>query len=664
MPAAAEPTWWYSRPVPAGPYQPRHLRHGMVNRPIDRRQCAKMDKKTPKSDVVDRAKTLAERAALLALGSDRRLGAYPSGDSTVFRLFAPRASVVRVFFFRHLDSPEPKVQRLSRLDDGVWEASYPANLHGWYYYYCVDSLTRDAASHFDGNFRILDPYAIATVGPGGPGIIWDRQRLKRPALPFQPPYWHDLVVLEAHVRDLVRYAPLPLEDEERLGFTGLQKWVEAEGSYLRSLGINAVELQPVQQFGGYDSRDDYHWGYMPVNFFSPESSYALVPELGSQVEEFQSLVAAFHRQSIAVIMDVVYNHFGDPNHLLFIDKHYYFQLDENGNLTNWSGCGNDLRCDTPMGRRLIIESLSHFIETYDIDGFRFDLAELIGVEVLREIETALKRIKPSVVLIAEPWSFRGHIALALKATGFASWNDGYREFLRDYVMGQGNQEGLRYFMAGSLDHLSAWPAQSVNYVESHDDLCWIDKITENPHHRGDHPTANDRRRTHLMLAVLMCSLGMPMLSAGQDTLRTKRGIANSYCAPDENAIDYHRLLVFSGSHDYFRRWIRFRLSEQGKLLRLDSPPSAGYLCYFGAARGSAMAVLLNADHSQGVHQLLFAINPHHEPVHLSLQNVDLSAWRQLADHERFAARGLSSARFPCVGGRLELPPLSCGLWQG
>jgi pullulanase len=631
---------------------------------MDERQRAEVDKKVAASDAVEQMETLEERAALLRVGSDRPLGASVREDTTVFRLFAPRASVVRVFIFRHLDSPEPKVERLSRLDHGVWEARYPANLHGWYYYYCLDSLHRDAFGHFDGKVRILDPYAVATVGPGGPGIIWDRERLKRDESPFQPPAWHDLVVLEAHIRDLLRYAPIPLEDEERLGFTGLQKWVEAEGSYLHSLGINAVELQPVQQFGGYDARHGYHWGYMPVNFFAPESSYALVPELGSQVEEFQALVAAFHRQGIAVIMDVVYNHIGDPNPLLFIDKHYYFQLDESGNLTNWSGCGNDLRCDTPMGRRLIIDSLIHFIETYDIDGFRFDLAELIGVEVLKEIEAALKRVKPAIILIAEPWSFRGHIALALKSTGFASWNDGYREFLRDYVMGQGNQAGLRYFVAGSLDYLSAWPAQSVNYVESHDDLCWIDKITENPHHRGDHPTANDRRRTHLMLAVLMCSLGIPMLSEGQDTLRTKRGMHNSYCAPEENAIDYHRLLVFSGSHEYFRRWIRFRLSEEGKLFRLESPPSHGYLRYFGAARGSAMAVLFNADYSKGVHRLLLAINPHHETVHLTLEDIDPARWRQLADHERFDARGLTSARFPCVGGRLELPALSCALWQG
>lgn len=631
----------------------------MLVRQLLSNQDYRVDKKVSPRD----GKSKRARAKLLRLASERPLGARVEGATTVFRLFAPRASKVTVSLFKHLDSPKPRVQALDRLDDGVWEARYEGNLHGWYYHYQVDSLDRDPFSHFDSEFKILDPYAVAAVGPGGPGMVLDPQRYRQAKEPFHPPHWHDLVILEAHVRDLIHHAPIPLEDEERRGFTGLRKWLMAAGSYLTSLGVNAVQLQPIQEFGDHYAKEVYHWGYMPVNFFSPESSYALVPELGSQVQEFQELVAAFHRQGIAVILDVVYNHIGEPNPLLHIDKHYYFHLDGGGSLSNWSGCGNDLRCDTPMGRRLIIDSLSHWIETYDVDGFRFDLAELIGVEVLCDIEAALKRIKPSIILIAEPWSFRGHIALALKQTGFAYWNDGYREFLRDYLMGQGNQEGLRYFMAGSLGHLTAWPAQTVNYVESHDDHCWIDKITENSNHFGEYPSPNDRRRTHLMVAVLMCSLGIPMLSAGQDSLRTKRGIHNSYRAAEVNAIDYHRLLVFSGSHEYFRRWIRFRLSERGRTFRLDSPPSASYFSHFGAAQGSALAMLFNADRSRGPNRLLFAINPHHETVHVPVPGLDLPRWRQLADHERFEEAGLASARFPCTQAGIELPPLTCGLWE-
>ncbi len=601
---------------------------------------------------------------LLSRASGLPLGARVEGSVTAFRLFAPRASRVTLVFFKHLDAPEPMSLRLQRLDDGVWEAQYPGDLHGWYYYFQVESRSRGPAVHFKKEFRVLDPYALATVGPAGPGIIWDVRRIKAPAPRFDPPLWHDLVILEAHVRDLISRTPVALDDEERRGFTGLRKWLEGRGCYLKSLGVNAVELQPVQEFGDSYDKGPYHWGYMPTNFFAPESSYALVPECGSQIEEFQELVAAFHRNGIAVLLDVVYNHVGEPNHLLHIDKGYYFRLDEAGDLTNWSGCGNDLRCDTPMARRLIIDSLTHWVEAYDVDGFRFDLAELIGTHVLRDIEAALKRVKPSIVLIAEPWSFRGHIALELKATGFASWNDGYRDFVRDYVLGQGNQEGLRYFMSASLSHLSAWPAQTVNYVESHDDLCWIDRITENPGHQGVFPTPNDRRRTHLMIAILMCSLGIPMLAAGQDLLRSKHGIRDSYRAGDVNAIDYQRLLGFSGSHDYFRRWIRFRLSERGRLFRLDARPGEDYLRFFGAEHGSALAALFNADHSQGPRRLLLAVNPHHETVHIPIGDLQLCHWRQLADHERFDASGLGCALLPCVHQRLELPPLTCGLWEG
>ncbi len=610
-----------------------------------------------------RVRTGNRSEKLLHLGSTRALGARIDGGTTAFRLFAPRASRVTVTFFKHLDVPEPHMLPLCRLDDGVWEAYHPADLHGWYYYYRVEGRKPSPTVHFNKDFRILDPYALAAVGPAGPGIIWDHHRIAPPATCFEPPSWHDLVILEAHVRDLISRAPIEPNDEGRLGFTDLRRWLDTQGCYLKSLGINAVELLPMQEFGDYYDKRNYHWGYMPVNYFAPESSYAEVPECATQIEELQQLVAAFHRRGIAVILDVVYNHVGEPNHLIHIDKEYYFSLDEEGNLTNWSGCGNDLRCATPMGRRLVIDSLTYLVETFDLDGFRFDLAELIGIEVLQDIEAALKRVKPSIILIAEPWSFRGHIALDLKSTGFASWNDGYRDFLCDYVLGRGNQDGLRYFMHGSLTHLAAWPAQTVNYVECHDDLCWIDKITENGEHRGEFPTANDRRRTHLMVAILMSSLGMPMLAAGQDFLRTKLGDHNSYRSSDLNAIDYHRLLSFTGSHEYFRRWIKFRLSERGRLFRLESRPSNGYLYFYGAEHGSALAVLFNADQSLGRRRLLFAVNPHHTTMHIDLQGLPLWSWKQLADHERFEASGLACALLPCAHSRLELPPLTCGLWE-
>ena len=248
-----------------------------------------------------------------------------------------------------------------------------------------------------------------------------------------------------------------------------------------------------------------------------------------------------------------------------------------------------------MARRLIIDSCLHYIEAYGVDGFRFDLAELLGVEVLREIEAALKRVKPDVILIAEPWSFRGHIAGALRDTGWASWNDGYRNFVRDYVRGNGEPERMEYFLRGSPWYFAKWPAQTVNYTESHDDRTWIDMITENPNHDGFVPTANDRRRTHLMAAMLFMSLGIPMIAAGQDFLRSKHGVNNTYLRGDLNALDYRRLYRYLGTHAYFADWIAFRRGESGRLLRQWARPSEGFFQFVHAKGSPALAVVYNAD---------------------------------------------------------------------
>ena len=308
--------------------------------------------------------------------------------------------------------------------------------------------------------RVLDPYALATVGREGPGIVLDRAWVGQGDQNFRTPAWHDLVIAEAHVRDLAANAPVAVTPEERRGFTGLKKWVESPECYLHHLGVNCVELQPLHEFDNATT-EEYHWGYMTNNFFAPESSYALAPEAASGVRELQELVAAFHRRGMAVVLDVVFNHVGLPAHLMLIDRLYYFEQDADGHLANWSGCGNDLRARSAMAKRLITDSCLHFMVTYGVDGFRFDLAELLGVDVLRDIEAALKRAKPDVILIAEPWSFRGHIAGALRDTGWASWNDGYRDFLRDYVRGAGAPDRMEYFLRGSPWYFAKWPAQTM-----------------------------------------------------------------------------------------------------------------------------------------------------------------------------------------------------------
>lgn len=583
------------------------------------------------------------------------------GGETTFRLFAPRARFVRLHIgdnLKHLDAAV--AYDMDRRSDGAWEARLEGNLHGWYYWYTLDG-PHDAFGAFDASRRILDPYALAAVGRDGPGIVLDRARLAPADRGFRTPAWQDLVIAEAHVRDLTALAPIKIKAEERRGFTGLQRWVESPDFHLARLGVNAVELQPVQEFDNA-APEEYHWGYMPVNWFAPASSYALAPERASQVRELQELVAAFHRRGMAVLFDVVYNHVGLPRYLMHIDKLYYFEQDAAGKLADWSACGNDLRTRAAMTRRLILDSLTHFIEVYGADGFRFDLAELVGVEVLREIETALKRVKPDVILIAEPWSFRGHIARDLRTTGFASWNDGYRNFLRDYVRGGGTREEFEYFFKGSPWFFAAWPAQTVNYTESHDDKTWIDTITENADGNGLHPTLNDCRRTHLMGAILLASIGMPMLAVGQDFLRSKQGVNNTYLRGDLNALDYRRLYRFPSTHAYFADWIAFRQSERGRLLRQYSRPADGFFAFYFASDSTAAAAIFNADQSQGSLRLLFAVNPTLQDVEIPLGDAAHAPWWQLADHERFFSSSDHEPARPVEEG-LFVPPLGCGLWM-
>ncbi len=600
------------------------------------------------------------------LRSDLPLGAIVRGGATVFRLFAPRARAVTLQLGPQAGPPEAmQAFPLARRPDadgaaGVWETTLDRSLHGWFYWYVVDGV-REGSGRFDPAMRVLDPYALATVGRAGPGIVLDRAWVGEGDRGFRAPDWQDLVIAEAHVRDLAAQAPVEATAEERRGFSGLRKWVESPEFYLAQLGVNCVELQPVQE---NDSRsaEEYHWGYMTNNYFAPASGYALAPEQASGVRELQDLVRAFHRRGLAVLLDVVYNHVGEPPHLQFIDRQYYFEQDAHGQPANWSGCGNDLRARSAMAKRLIIDSCTHLLETYGVDGFRFDLVELLGVDVLADIEVALKRVNPRVILIAEPWSYRGHIAGALRDTGWASWNDGFRDFVRDYVGGRGAGERLQYFLRGSPWLFAKWPAQTVNYTESHDDRTWLDGITENPNFDGSVPTVNDRRRTHLMAALLFMAHGIPMLAAGQDFLRSKHGVNNTYQRGDLNALDYRRLYRYLGTHAYFADWIAFRRSERGRLLRQWSRPGEGFFQFYSPPDSPALAALYNADCAQGARRLLFAVNPTLGDVTVPLPAEIASAgWRQLADHERFFPVQGHGATQP-VERALFVPALGCALW--
>ena len=598
----------------------------------------------------------------LSLESELEMGVTRRGEELVFRLFAPRASRVELELFKTLKNPSTQLFKLEKNRDGSWEVALPDSYDRYYYFYYIDGINYDGSTYFDATHPVVDPYAKAMASSKGPGIVIDPDSVKPVEHPYHPPLWHDLVIAEIHMRDLMANTFLRLSKTERQQYSGMAKWMRDNGNYLKQLGVNAVEYQPLQEFE-YESKDEYHWGYMPVNWFSPASCNARFPKNGSQIEGFKDMVSATHEAGFAVILDVVYNHLGSPNALYSIDKHYYYEVDSNFNLTNWSGVGNDLRCRSPMAKRLIIDSLKYYVTHMGVDGFRFDLGELIGRNVLEELELELKKIKPSIILIAEPWSFRGHIADKLKETGFASWNDRYRDFFVKYLRGEGSVQEFEYYFKGSPEGLTRFPAQTINYSESHDDYCWMDLITENHQRDGSTPTVNDTRRTHLMFSMLFMSLGVPMISAGQDFLRSKRGVRNTYQRGDINGLDYTRMMTYSSSHEYVSRWIKFRLSGKGALLRLEHHPKPEYFKFVHATDGGkGMVVVLNDNYQHGNQQLIYAINPSLNQESFHVEGLGLDDALQIADHLRFDENGLGNARFRITQDQLLLPPLTCALW--
>ncbi|MDR1595869.1 MAG: hypothetical protein LBR91_03000 [Puniceicoccales bacterium] len=590
-----------------------------------------------------------------SLYCDIPLGAIVSENSTTFSVFAPRATAARVAIFDK-KTPSPAYYQMLPSDDGVWRTEISKNLIGNYYHY--QFLSKDI-SDWDSAPKVLDPYARAAVTSNGPGIILRDDDFVADD-DFRAPNCKDLVILEMHLRDVLANSPSTEPSNGKLNFSDLEQYLGRKDCYPRILGVNCVELQPIQEFD-YSKKEDYHWGYMPANWFSPASTYAKCPEDASQVLELQKLVKAFHRAGMAVILDVVYNHFGDTGHLKNIDSAYYFRRNRDGSFTNFSGCGNDFRTESPMAAKLIVDSLEYIIKTYNIDGFRFDLAELLSANFLDFLQKRLKSVKKSIALMAEPWSFRGNIGTSMQKLPYSVWNDEYRDFVRSYVLANGNFNGLRYFLCGSLDFRSGFPGQSVNYVASHDDRGWVDNITENSHNDGSAPTENDCRRTRLAAAILMLSIGIPMIAEGQDFMASKHGVNNTYNRGDLNALDYGLIEKNRTTHEYFKQLIKFRLSECGDVLRLENVPSKTYFRFFPSQTTSACALMYNADGTFNRKKLLFAINPHFSEEAINFMDIDLVHCEMFADEDSF----FPSPKKFCdkfSNNTLIMPPLSCRIY--
>jgi pullulanase len=369
---------------------------------------------------------------------------------------------------------------------------------------------------------------------------------------------------------------------------------------------------------------------------------------------------------------VVYNHIGAPNVFHAVDRKYYFRMKTDFKLENYSGCGNDVRTEAPMMRRLIIESLLFWMREFHVDGFRFDLAELIDFETLMTIQDRLRSENPNVVLISEPWSFRGDHKEALRGTGWSAWNNGFRDTAKWFCKGHQNRDYLKKMIRGSTETWTAHPLQSVNYLESHDDRTLADDLTENPEFDGRRITPHDAARNRLAATILFTSLGIPMLAEGQAFMRSKHGIHNTFDSGDAvNALrwtDRDRPEA-AATLAYYQALVRLRQSAAGATFRIPAGEVVpeDYYRWIEPANGHALGYVVNADGQRPGLPFCVLLNAAEEDVDFAVR-LPGTRWRLIGDGTRIAAGGIPGAALAPPGRdglrRVTVPPLSATILAG
>ncbi len=516
--------------------------------------------------------------------TDKKLGVLVENDKTIFRLFTPNAEEVSLVIFENVDDSVGVVYDMTRDENFVWEVSIENFLYGKFYNFLVKHKNKDAV-------LCLDPYAKAVASFNSyftprKGIIIKENDFDWEGDTWIRNNWRDLIIYEMHIRDMTEH---PSSGTEQRGtYLGLTETDKKGGlSYIKKLGVNAVELLPSMEFanveipyrkelrGRFNTWNPYernHWGYMTAAFFAPEEYYSINTRKlernqwsgadAKQVNDFKQMVKAFHKEGIAVLMDVVFNHLSEYEfgNLKEIDKEYYFRLDDDGNFIAESYCGNDLRTEAPMLRRLIVESILYWMKEYHIDGFRFDLGKLIDWETIEKIIYEARKINPDVVFVCEPWG-GGYDPAGFSLRGWGSWNDQIRNGVKGenpynglgWIFGQwygnNNPDRIKSYIKGTLvkdeQGLFQTPEHSVNYLESHDgytlgDFIRIGLRSVDPHHYkitnvDEFVRLNDEQLKLNKLAAmfLFTSQGITMIHSGQEFARTKV-IAFNPEIPDTN----------------------------------------------------------------------------------------------------------------------------------
>ncbi|MCU7497006.1 MAG: pullulanase [Ignavibacteria bacterium] len=601
--------------------------------------------------------------------TDKKLGSFVENGKTYFRLFAPTADRVTLVTYMKPGDNKPISYEMKSDTAGVWEAVIDGEKYGLFYGF---KIGREGQNHQD--VICLDPYAraVATyntyMNPRLAIVVKDGTYDWEGDKPVERD-WRDLIVYEMHLRDMTAH---PSSGARQPGtYRGLiEKGIKGGLNYIRDLGVNTVELLPAQEFanieipyrdsmaGRFNTWNPYernHWGYMTASFFAPEAYYtekefkwnSWMGSRAEQIDQFKDMVKAFHKDGIAVIMDVVYNHISEYElgNLKEIDSKYYFRFDERGNYRAESGCGNDFKTERPMARRMIIESLLYWMKEYHVDGFRFDLGKMIDWETVEEIIREAKKVNPSVVIVCEPWG-GGYDPMGFSLRGWGSWNDQIRNGIKGenptnghgWIFGKwygnNNMGRIKSYVNGTLvrDSLGLFQKKehSVNYLESHDGLTLGDFIRIGTKEVDQNKVIKDvdenakltpvqLKLNKLAALFLFTSQGMTMISEGQEFARSKV-IPLDVKVPDENKgkidhnsynkdnatnyINYKHADMNKDLVDYYKGLIKlrsnyaaFRRAAYEDVSFMEVPGKAFSLGFKVLFEGDDFIVLFNAENS-------------------------------------------------------------------
>ncbi len=487
------------------------------------------------------------------------------------------------------DNPaEQMIKQMKHVGAGKWKLTVKSDLKGKYYLFSVynnaqpDKTPGIFAKAVGLNGKRGAIVDLRDTDPEG----WNsdvRPTLNNPC---------DLVIYEMHHRDFSVDLSSELKNKGKYLALTEPKAIE----HLQRLGVNAVHILPSYDYASVDeSKPDvpqYNWGYDPLNYNVPEGSYstdAATPT--TRIREFKQMVQALHKAGIRVILDVVYNHTFDINGSNFQKTYpdYFYRKTAEGKYSDGSGCGNETASEKPLMREFMKESVEYWVKEYHIDGFRFDLMGVHDIETMNEIRAMVDKIDPSIYIYGEGWS-AGSCAypqekLAMKAhakqlDGIGAFSDEMRDALRGpfsddhkggFLIGEPDQEeSIKFGIVGAIAHpqidmtkvnysQEAWtnePSQMVAYVSCHDDMCLTDRL------RATMPYITDDELIRLDLlaqTAVLTSQGVPFILAGEEMLRDKKGVHNSFRSPDSiNRLDWNNLKRYPQVFDYYAGLIALR----------------------------------------------------------------------------------------------------------